>query len=106
MIRSSRTVYRPVTNIRSRWDPMCSTLVGRESNLSAKKCNTVPSSHEVLSFKRLLSCGALHASLGFLDRRWEGRRYRSGHLYEDLQEPPIRGGWQRDVNTIERLTSF
>lgn len=38
-----------------------------------------------------------HATVGFYDRRFEGRRYRSGHLYEDRREPPPRGGWQRDV---------
>jgi hypothetical protein len=28
----------------------------------------------------------------FYDRRFEGRRHRSGSLYEDPREPPVRGG--------------
>jgi hypothetical protein len=50
--------------------------------------------------------GALHATLGYYDRRFEGRRHRSGYRYEERREPPPRGGWQRDVNTPERLKSF
>ena len=50
--------------------------------------------------------GAYHGAIGFYDRRYEGRRHRAGHLYEALREPPTRGGWQREVNTNERLTKF
>jgi hypothetical protein len=50
--------------------------------------------------------GAWHATLGYYDRRYEGRRHRSGFRYQAPQEPPTRGGWQRDVNTHERLTKF
>ena len=49
---------------------------------------------------------ASHAVLGFYDRRYEGRRHRGGHLYEEPQDPPTRGGWQRDTNTLDRLTSI
>jgi hypothetical protein len=38
--------------------------------------------------------------LGFRDRRAFGRRYRATDNIEDLdgaQQPPQRGGWQRDV---------
>jgi hypothetical protein len=50
--------------------------------------------------------GAYHASIGFYDRRFEGRRHRAGYLYEDPEPAPPRGGWQRDYNTMERLNGF
>lgn len=42
--------------------------------------------------------GAFHTGTTFFDRRSEGRRHRSG--CGEPQEPPTRGGWQRDVNTL------
>jgi hypothetical protein len=65
-----------------------------------------PTESRSAEFQEAAELGALHASLGFYDRRFEGRRHRSGHLYEEPQDPPTRGGWQRDVNTHDRLTRF
>jgi hypothetical protein len=51
--------------------------------------------------------GHLHYSLGYRDRRWEGRRHRPTNNLDDLtpQDPPQRGGWQRDV-PMERYLSY
>jgi hypothetical protein len=65
-----------------------------------------PEQSRSAEFQEAAELGALHASLGFYDRRFEGRRHRSGHMYEPRQEAPTRGGWQRDVNTLDRLTNF
>lgn len=46
--------------------------------------------------------------IGFKDRRAFGRRYRATNNIEDLdgpQQPPPRGGWQRDV-PFERYMEF
>lgn len=57
------------------------------------------------SVQEAAALGRYHYAIGFLDRRFfEGRRHFSGYLYEDPREPPTRGGWQRDVNTNDRLT--
>jgi hypothetical protein len=47
--------------------------------------------------QEVANLAAWHASINFFDRRYEGRRHRSGHLYEEPREPPTRGGWQHDV---------
>ena len=58
------------------------------------------------AMQEVADLAAHHAEIGFYDRRFEGRRHRSGYLYEERREPPPRGGWQSEVNTHERLTSF
>jgi hypothetical protein len=53
--------------------------------------------------------GRVHRALGFRDRRFYGRRYRPTDNEDELngRQPPYdTQGWQRDVNTMDRLTNF
>jgi hypothetical protein len=52
--------------------------------------------------------GAYHHAIGFRDRRYYGRRWRPTDNEDELtpQQPYDTKGWQRDVNTIDRLTNF
>jgi hypothetical protein len=49
--------------------------------------------------------GHFHSAIGFHDRRWEGRRHRSGYMYEEPQQPPQRGGLQADI-PFERYLGY
>jgi hypothetical protein len=48
-----------------------------------------------------------YATVGFRDRRSDGRRYRGTDNTEDMygpQQPYAIEGWQADHNTMDRLT--